>query len=204
MFKNKFFLGLIIVTTLGVIGYTFLGNETTVSTDEYAAQIEQERRDKDNFFKNSEQSPVQKKADFKGLNYFAPNASFKVVADVLPYDSTDKKVAISMTDGSTETYEKYGYAEFRLDNTTPQRLLIYKHEGGLSMLFRDATTPTETYGGGRYLDFAESDIKDGKIVIDFNKAYNPYCAYNYTFACPLPPKENTLTIRIEAGEKKFE
>lgn len=208
MFKNKFLLGLIVLVIVGVIGYTFFGEETTVSDDDYVAQINQERKDKDNFFRNSEQSPLEDKATFTGLAYFPPNPDYKIIANIVPYTAQDKQAQIPMTDGSTETYEKYGFAEFTLtagkEATELYRLLIYKHDKGLSILFRDATAPQETYGGGRYLDFKTEEVKDGKLTIDFNNAYNPYCAYNHTFACPLPPKENTLPIRIEAGEKIFE
>ncbi|MCU0339004.1 MAG: DUF1684 domain-containing protein [Spirosomaceae bacterium] len=203
MFKNKFFVGLIVAVIAGVIGYTFLGEDTRVSVDVYLQKIEQERKDKNSFFKNSEQSPLESKADFDALSYFAPNIAYQVTATVTAYDSTDKEVKVPMTDGSTATYQKYGYATFEMEDK-PQRLLIYQHSDGLSILFRDATAPAETYGGGRYLDLKESDIKDGKLVIDFNNAYNPYCAYNHRYACPLPPKQNTLAVRIEAGEKKWE
>lgn len=212
MLKNKFLLGLIAVVILGVIGYTFFGEETTVSDDDYVAQLNQERKDKDSFFLNSEQSPLEEKSNFKGLNYFAPNPTYKIVANIIPYHSTaqDRQVAVPMTDGSVETYEKYGFAEFTLAGESEAaelnlyRLLIYKHDKGLSILFKDATAPQETYGGGRYLDFKTEDIKEGKLTIDFNNAYNPYCAYNHTYSCPIPPKENTLPVRIEAGEKIFE
>lgn len=203
MFKNKVFLGLIILVVLGVVGYTFFGEETTVSTNDYIVQLEQERKGKDQFFLKSEQSPLEDKTNFKGLNYFTPNPAFKIVADVIAYDSTDKQVAVAMTDGSTETYQKYGFAVFTI-NDTPCKLLIYQHDKGLSILFRDATTPEETYGGGRYLDFKAEEIKNNQLAIDFNKSYNPYCAYNHRFACPLPPKENTLALRVEAGEKIFD
>lgn len=211
MLKNKFLLGLIIAVIVGVIGYTFFGEETHVSADDYAAQLNQERKDKDNFFRNSDQSPLPDKTNFKGLVYFPPDPAFKVVATVIPYHSTaqDKQIAVPMTDGSTETYEKYGFAEFTLPGESKAaslnvyRLLIYKHDKGLSILFRDATAPGETYGGGRYLDFKTDEVTVGKLTIDFNNAYNPYCAYNPNFSCPIPPKENTLPVRVEAGEKKY-
>lgn len=189
------------MVVIGIIGYTFMGEETTVSEEDYATQIDKEREEKDKFFKTSPESPIEDKATFVSLPYYLPNPDFKVNATVEPYKGADKKVNIPMTDGSTQVYEKFGYANFKIDNKA-YKLLIYKHDGGLSVLFKDATAPAETYGGGRYLDIKESDITANKMVIDFNKAYNPYCAFNHTFACPLPPKENTLPIRIEAGEKK--
>jgi uncharacterized protein (DUF1684 family) len=67
--------------------------------------------------------------------------------------------------------------------------------------FKDATTGKTTYAAGRYLDFTTSDIKDGKLLVDFNKAYNPYCAFTDGYNCPIPPKENTLKLAVTAGEK---
>lgn len=69
--------------------------------------------------------------------------------------------------------------------------------------FKDATTGDATYGSGRYLDFKAGDIKEGKLVIDFNKAYNPYCAFTEGYNCPIPPKENTMSLDVTAGEKKY-
>ena len=210
MFKNKFVIGLIIAVIVGVIGYTFLGEETTVSDADYVLETEQERKDKDKFFRDSEESPFRKTGDFKGINYFPPNSTYRVIATVVPYHATDTKVTVPMTDGTTVTYEKYGFAEFTFlgesaaADLNVYRLLIYKHESGLSILFRDATAPKETYGGGRYLDFKIDEVKDSKLTIDFNKAYNPYCAYNHDYSCPIPPKENTLSVRIEAGEKIYQ
>jgi len=209
MLKNKFVIGLIVAVIVGVIGYTFLGEETTVSEADYVATMEQERKDKDTFFRTSDESPFRKTGDFKGINYFPPSSTYKVIATVVPYHATDKKVNVPMTDGTTVAYEKYGFAEFTLPGESAAadlnvyRLLIYKHESGLSILFRDATAPKETYGGGRYLDFKLDEVSDSKLAIDFNKAYNPYCAYNHEYSCPIPPKENTLPIRIEAGEKVY-
>jgi uncharacterized protein (DUF1684 family) len=70
-------------------------------------------------------------------------------------------------------------------------------------MFTDGTSGNESYDVGRYLDFRMSDIKNNKIVIDFNKAYNPYCAYEKGYNCPIPPKENNVSMPIRAGEKKF-
>ncbi|MFN4144412.1 MAG: DUF1684 domain-containing protein [Runella sp.] len=200
MLKNKFLQGLIALVVLGVIVYTFLGEETTVSTDEYTAQIEKERKDKDQFFKNSPQSPLLQKEGFKGLKYFPADQAYKVIASIEPYEKDDKEVKVPLTDGTTDTYQKLGFAVFTLKDT-PCRLLVYQHSEGISILFRDGTTSKDTYGGGRYLDFKLSDIQNNRLTIDFNKAYQPYCAYNPTYACPIPPQENTLPVRVEAGEK---
>jgi uncharacterized protein (DUF1684 family) len=69
--------------------------------------------------------------------------------------------------------------------------------------FKDLSSGKETYGGGRYLDFETTAIKEDLVILDFNKAYNPYCAFSSGFSCPIPPKENHLNVRVEAGEKNF-
>ncbi len=203
MFKNKFLLPFIVVVVLVIIGYTFFNTETRpieTTQSPYNSKILKERSEKNTFFEESEQSPIENKMDFKGLNYFVPDSSFRVLATILPYEKSDKKATITMSDGSVETYEKFGYASFQLQGQS-LKLLVYKTEKTLSILFKDQTAPSETYGGGRYLDIPIESMDNSSIVIDFNLAYNPYCAYNHNYACPLPPKENFLGIRIEAGEK---
>lgn len=69
--------------------------------------------------------------------------------------------------------------------------------------FKDATTGKTSYGAGRYLDFKTGDIQNGRLLIDFNKAYNPYCAFSDGYNCPIPPRENTLKLAVTAGEKKY-
>ena len=105
-----------------------------------------------------------------------------------------------MSDGSEEVYDKFAHAVFSLKGETC-RLLIVKLGDTYSILFRDATSTKETYGGGRYLELSPADLTDNQAILDFNKAYNPYCAYNVGYACPLPPKENTLLVAVKAGER---
>jgi uncharacterized protein len=198
----KYIVGIII---LFILAYTFLGGETQkkeLNSTDYTAQINKERNQKDSFYKTSDDSPISDKSSFLNLNYFEPNLKYRIEATIDPYTQKDNKASISMSNGTTEIYEKYGHARFTINNST-YSLLIYKHKEGLSVMFKDATSPTETYGGGRYLDFKEDEISNQKLIIDFNLAYNPYCAYNDDYACPIPPKENILPIRIEAGEKNF-
>ena len=205
MFKNKIFLVLAIVAVAFVV-YTFMGNETQTNTpekqSEYAAQVEKERRKKDDFFRKSADSPLENKANFAGLDYYKPQIDYRTNAEVLPYEGKDVEAVVPMTDSSSETYQKYGYARFSVHDAV-YKLLIYEHDDVLSILFRDQTAPKETYGGGRYVDIPLKDVVNKRFTLDFNAAYNPYCAYNYRYACPLPPKENLLPTRIEAGEKSF-
>ncbi|WP_246439854.1 DUF1684 domain-containing protein [Rhabdobacter roseus] len=174
--------------------------EQTLSPEEYARQLRRDREEKDELFHHSNDSPITDKGTFKGLSYFEPDLSYRVRAALVPYTAEDKELKITYTDGTVETFERLFYADFFLDNE-PQRLLLLKNEGTVSVFFRDATSGSETYGGGRYLDFTTAEVGSDSLVLDFNEAYNPYCAYNPSFACPLPPAENTLRVAIRAGEK---
>ena len=204
MLKNKFFQAIIVVIILSIIGYSFFNSDSTSSVSSYDKQLTKERTDKNTFFRTNEKSPIENRDSFKGLNYFPPNSKLKLNAKILPYEGNDIEAQVPMTDGSVEKYEKYGFVAFEIQNQT-YKLLVYRLDKTLSILFKDATAPTDTYGGGRYIDIPLEKVQNGnEVVLDFNSAYNPYCAYNHTYACPLPPKENVLAIRIEAGEKKFE
>jgi uncharacterized protein (DUF1684 family) len=109
-------------------------------------------------------------------------------------------------------YRIYGKAHFSLHDTvvtlniyqSQELMQMAQYKDDLFIPFTDATSGVETYEGGRYFDFTIHDIKDNSLVIDFNKAYNPYCAYvSRVYSCPIPPKENHLAIAIKAGERKY-
>ena len=108
-----------------------------------------------------------------------------------------------MTDGSQEDMLKFGTITASINGAEVNLELFQHADGNLFLPFKDKTAPTETYGGGRFLDLPLTNVKNNRLRVDFNLAYNPYCAYNEDFACPIPPAENTLPIRIEAGEKIF-
>ena len=207
MFRNKIIRWSTLVMVLAILAYFFTEILTdqpqteVLNPEEYAAQIAQERADKDNLFRTSSDSPIADKERFEGLDYFAPDLSYRVQAKVVPYSGEDKSLEINYTDGTSDVYKRIGYAVFEMGGKE-NRLLLLEHDGVVSVLYRDATTGVDSYGGGRYLDFPASELK-GKnaITLDFNKGYNPYCAYTPSFACPLPPAENTLSIPIRAGEK---
>jgi uncharacterized protein (DUF1684 family) len=173
----------------------------------YARQIEKERQEKDEFMRSGEGSPfLSDSIPFYGLNYFPPNMAFKVMARLEPITQKDVRV-LTTSDGQTKSYLPYAYAAFKL-NGEEHRLLILEvmdrgpFRGTLFLAFADATSAEETYGAGRYLDVKK--VAGATLMpLDFNNAYNPYCAYNHRFSCPLPPKENVLPVRIEAGEKNY-
>ncbi len=114
-------------------------------------------------------------------------------------------------DGTSNEYKRYGFLNFELNGkkyklTAYQSVALFQnatYKNHLFVPFMDNTTGETTYEGGRYMDLSIADIKDGKIKVDFNRAYNPYCAYSNGYRCPQPPKDNILNAAIEAGEKKY-
>jgi uncharacterized protein len=138
--------------------------------------------------------------DFHGLEYFPPREDYRVIAQFVP---DPQKVPITNILGQTEPEESPGYVVFTLQGRQfrLRPVLDDPSSKDLFFIFRDLTSEKETYGAGRFLDTAPP--KDGKVLLDFNKAYNPPCAFTPFATCPLPPKENRLAVRIEAGEKKF-
>jgi uncharacterized protein (DUF1684 family) len=175
---------------------------------DWEALVEQQRREKAEYFRESPQSPLppeMRAADFPGLEYFDPDPSYQFV---LPLEEHDEKeeVTVETTAEGEQTYLRWG--EFRFDLDGEEYVLqAYRPDRDADRFwvpFRDETNGEETYGAGRYLDLEpESHRTDGKWVLDFNQAYNPTCAYNYAYECPMIPPENWLETRIEAGEKDF-
>lgn len=202
-FTRYLLIGLVLIV-LAVLALTFFtGKETpsdTISPDMYRQQIRRERQKKDDFYRSNADSPIPDKAHFAGLAYFDPDLTYRVTARLEPFADKTQKLVVTLSDGSEEVYEKYARAVFSLHDTLC-RVLILKHEGTLSILYKDATSGHETYGGGRYIDLSPETLVDNHAVIDFNAAYNPYCAYAPQYACPLPPAENTLSVAVKAGEK---
>lgn len=173
------------------------------SEDNYQEEIKTFWDDKHDFYRSSEGSPfVQKGIDYKEVSYFIPDPIFKVKGRLERYTKRET-LTLGNSDGTTTTYLKFADAHFKLAGT-PYKLLILKALGfgnHYLLAFGDGTSGSTTYGGGRYLDVEIG--KSDEVLLDFNKAYNPYCAYFEDFTCPLPPVENLLDISIEAGEKDY-
>jgi uncharacterized protein (DUF1684 family) len=144
------------------------------------------------------ESPARR--GFHGLDYFPANEAYRVTAR---WVAAARKIPILNVLGQTEPSECPGYAVFRLQGKEFRLYPILEEPGAkeLFYIFRDETAGKETYGAGRFL-YSEMP-KDGKVVLDFNKAYNPPCTFTPYATCPLPPPENRLPVRIEAGEKKY-
>ena len=167
------------------------------------SNLEDFRHQKDMFFELDNQSPLtpDQRRNFDGLKYFPENPALRIVTTIQEY--TPKPVVTMITStGSAREYLKYGQFTFDVNGETAT-LQVYQDPDDeyFFLPFVDATAPAETYGAGRYLDLEPA--AGGKFLIDFNHAYNPYCAYNPNWTCPIPPKENRLKVRIEAGEKNY-
>lgn len=167
-----------------------------------ASALEAERQDKDNFFKRHPHSPLtpdQKKA-FTGLDYYPPNPSLALELQAEPFDPKET-VQIQTSTGDVKSFVRWGKITFPVNGEQVSLSLFFSPSSGHFFLpFKDATSGTETYGAGRYLD--PEHLGQGRFWVDFNVAYSPYCAYNSHWNCPLTPAENVLRVRIEAGEKK--
>jgi uncharacterized protein (DUF1684 family) len=173
---------------------------------EYIESIFAKRRQIDLFMETSPDSPfpAEQRSTFQGLSYFPPDPAYRVTAR-LALIAGQEEVLIPTSDGTVRRYLRYAWAEFDLQGTR-QRLLLLKDRDArvsnrLFLAFQDRTSGKETYGGGRYIDLYQQ--RRGEITIDFNLAYNPYCVYNYTYSCPLPPEGNRLELPIPAGEKLY-
>ncbi|NIT03806.1 DUF1684 domain-containing protein [Candidatus Saccharibacteria bacterium] len=171
------------------------------------SELEEFRARKDEFFKTGHESPIptEELDVFEGLKYFPENPAlrFEIPLEGVPPEDFEFETST----GERKTYKKVGKLKFAVPagrqevEGAPAQLTLYQAESGSYFLpFRDATSGKETHGAGRYLEVRD---KDGKIELDFNFAYNPYCAYNEVYSCPLPPIENWLKVPIRAGEKKF-
>jgi uncharacterized protein (DUF1684 family) len=153
---------------------------------------------------------VVKGADRAFLQFFALDSSYRILAH---FERLPNNPWISMpTSGRIrKSYRQFGKIQFSMRDTL-QQLFLYqskslmetsRYRDYLFIPFTDGTTGIETYGAGRYLDFTLGDIQDSVLRIDFNKAYNPFCAYTTGYDCPIPPAENALQVSIRAGEKAY-
>src|SRR5689334_20946592 len=163
----------------------------------------------DNYVKKNE---VVRASDRKYFQFFPVDEKYRVVATF--EKATEIKWFSMETSAASmkQTYRIYGTVSFTIHDTLvkadiyqSQDLLTKpKYKNYLALMFTDETSGDQTYHAGRYIDLTTDDIKDDKLVIDFNKAYNPYCAYvKGVYSCPIPPRENYLPVMIEAGEKNF-
>ena len=180
-----------------------------MDVEAWKKEIEQFRREKDQFFKFHPSSPipVEDRAKFQGLRYYPPDPKYRFKLEL--HEHKEKEIVeIEDTAGQIRRFLRWGEFRFKIEGKEC-RLQVYTNnpvEEELFIPFRDKTNGIETYGAGRYIDlYYERDrTKDGKWILDFNKAYNPWCAYNENYACPFVPPENWLDVPIRAGEKAYQ
>jgi uncharacterized protein (DUF1684 family) len=159
------------------------------------------RKMKDDYFAHDGNSPLtpEQKKKFKGLRYFPPNPTLDLVVTVEEFPDK-QRIEMQTTTGDIQTYERYGKFSFTVDGDTAE-LTIYHSADGYFLPFVDSLARKDTYPAGRYLE--PEPMGKNQFRIDFNLAYNPYCAYNEYWSCPLTPFENRLNVPIRAGEKLF-
>lgn len=193
-----------VAVALGSILYSIMGSQDQTA---YNEEIESERKDKDRFMKTSPESPFASDPEtFDGLKYYPPDIRYKVTATLTPVKDR-KPVVLTTNDGKEQHYIEYAVADFDLGGYHNKLLILEVIESGplrgrLFLAFGDETSAVETYGAGRYLDVAKVPGSN-TITLDFNKAYNPYCAYVSSYSCPFPPRDNLLNVSIKAGEKIY-
>jgi uncharacterized protein len=180
----------------------------TAANDDARRQIEAFRKQKDKFFKDHPDSPLlaEDKETFDGCSYYPVDSNYRVVATLVP-DTNPGIFRVQTTTGDFKEYTRIGRLEFTL-NGDKHSLTAFMppadepmHGNRIFVPFRDKTSGKETYGAGRYLDLNKK--AGSEYVLDFNRAYNPFCAYSPYYSCPLPPGENNLPVEVRAGEKMF-
>lgn len=199
--------GIIGVMLVLVITGGMVKSQTT-----YENRILLERVKTDSIFSDTAASilPKSEVKHFEGLHYFPVDSNYKVEAKF--FKQVGKSFEMQTSTSRKPIYRQYGYLKFTVSG---ERGKLYLYQQVKSMEndtpvnaylfcpFRDLTNKDSSYGGGRYLDFKLSELEDKSVIVDFNMCYNPYCAYNNRYSCPVPPIENTLKFRIEAGVKKW-
>jgi uncharacterized protein (DUF1684 family) len=166
------------------------------------SELDDLRREKDAFFKSHPQSPLtpEQQRAFTGLSYFPENPALRLEVRVEAFEPQDI-LEMQTSTGDVQRYRRIGRFRFEVDGQ-PAELTIYAGEHGYFLPFADALAGSETYGAGRYLE--PEPLGGGRFLVDFNQAYNPYCAYNPNWSCPLTPFENRLKVPVRAGEKIYD
>lgn len=184
------------------------GKSLTPEDEKYLASLEEHRHGKNAYMKEDPNSPFnyKSKIEFHELNYFDVDPEFRFKSRLFEYEPKDT-VIIFGTKGEERKTVRFGYVQF---DYRGKKYNINVYEGMsrtgqkyYSIWFTDQTTNKESYGVGRYIDFEKHPDPEFIYEVDFNLAYNPYCAYSPEYSCAIPTKEDFIPIEIRAGEKKF-
>ena len=168
------------------------------------SELTEFRAAKDRLFRTDHDSPLapEQRQRFAGLDYYDENPElvFELTPEVFP---EQEPVELQTSTGTVASYRRWAKVRFAVDGR-PVELTIFRdaRSGSPFLPFVDANAGRETYGAGRYLEL--QPLEGGKLLVDFNYAYNPYCAYNAQWTCPIPPAENRLPVAIRAGERSYE
>ncbi|WP_038028658.1 DUF1684 domain-containing protein [Thermonema rossianum] len=198
--QNRLFFFGVLLILIAILAYSLIDQR---KEEDVMQKIEKFRREKDEAFKYRDDSPIENREAFSHLNYFPPNVQYRIKARWVPVDENEADFLVQMTDSTFDRLRSVAYAFFEYEGKEYQLLLFEKEDnaGYWFLPFKDASNGKETYEGGRYLDVEKP--KGNTLILDFNFAYNPYCAYSPDYSCPIPPKQNHLDFAILAGEKKF-
>ncbi|MBS1525360.1 MAG: DUF1684 domain-containing protein [Bacteroidetes bacterium] len=176
---------------------------------DYKSQIAAFRQQYEDDFLTDQNSPLAK-ADLQNLRFYDADSTYRVVAKAEML-LNEAAFVMPVFSGNGRQYIRYALLKFELKGK-PMQLTVYRnialsataqYKDYLFLPFTDESNGKDTYGGGRYIDLKATDFKDGEVVVDFNKANNPYCAFSGGYSCPKAPGENHLQIAVEAGEKQF-
>ncbi len=186
--------------------------EISFGQSEYKDEIQVERDSINLEFGDPEKSILLEKdvASFHGLPFYPIDESYRVKCKFSKIDD-GKEFEMKTTTSRLPVYKPYGILTFELDGkklnlTVYQSIELSKTEEYKNYLFipfTDNTSGEESYGGGRYLDTTIEEVESGDFYLDFNRCYNPYCAYNHRYSCPIPPSDNYIDVAIRAGAKKW-
>lgn len=195
-----------------LVTFTFFISSCNTSKPTYEEGVKQFQYELNTQYADATESPLTKEdlPEFKGLDFFTIDENYKIEAEL---ELTPKSPVFEMqtTTDRLPLFKIYGIAHFTL-NGEKYSLNLYQsqdysnvigHENLLFLPFNDATNGVSSYSGGRFIDLETPSTESKTIIIDFNKSYNPYCAYNHKYSCPIPPSENNLPVAINAGVKDY-
>lgn len=192
---------------ISLLGLLFLFSQGRAQS--FKEEIAEFRNTYKQGFLDTPNSPLNKE-DLKHLDFYEANENYKVKCR-FRIKKKGEPFEIPTSSGDTKTYMVFGQFIFKIDGKK-QKLNVYRslalmrnpmYKDYLFIPFKDLTNGSETYGGGRYIDLRMKEINGDEIWLDFNKSYNPYCAFSAGYSCPIPPVENHLKVAIRAGEKNY-
>lgn len=176
-------------------------NEPVHRNEAYEQVLLAQREEKDHYFGLDPYSPIphEDREGWEGLDYYPPALAYQFTLPIQREEPAP--LTFQTSTGDQREYTRIGTLQFEVDGQPAQLALYEAEEGEYFLPFRDATSGNETYGAGRYLE--PIPLGEGRVLLDFNLAYNPFCAYSPEYSCPLPPIENWLKLPIRAGERAY-